>query len=294
VAAKLAVTASSRGARLYTRRAAAHGLRLCLSPIDLRLALTADSRAARPVRRRPLHTFAIAACASAVLAGLAALAAGFGHRFGLWTFATGFQVLSAAAAVGAVGALISLVAGIWAWRVHAYRALAVSLLGVAAGVFTVGMPLSQIYRARSVPPIHDISTDTVHPPKFVALLAAREASPNGAAYGGAAVAEAQQRAYPDIRPLDLPARPRVAFERCLAAARSLGWKIAAADPNALRIEATATTPLFGFRDDIVVRITAVGPASRVDVRSDSRVGRSDLGTNARRIRDFFRELERQG
>lgn len=241
-----------------------------------------------------MYTFALAACGATLFAGLAALTAGFGHRFGLWTYGQGFQILAAATAVGAVGTLTSLVAGSWAWRARAHRAVAVALLGVAVGTVTVGLPLSEIYRARSVPPIHDISTDTAHPPQFVALLAARRAAPNGAAYGGATVAEAQHRAYPDIRPLDYPARPRVAFARCLAAARSLGWKIAAADASALRIEATATTPFFGFKDDIVVRITPLGPASRIDVRSDSRVGRSDLGTNARRIREFFRELVRLG
>ncbi|HVC11865.1 MAG TPA: DUF1499 domain-containing protein [Burkholderiales bacterium] len=241
-----------------------------------------------------MQSFALAAAAVAVCAGLAELAAGLGHRVGLWSFGAGFQILAGAAAVGGVGAIVSLVAGAWAWRARARPALAAALLGVAAGALALGIPLAEIYQARNVPPIHDISTDTVHPPRFVALLAAREASPNGAAYGGAALAEAQRRGYPDIRPLDYAARPPVAFERCLAAARKLGWKIVAADPRALRIEATATTLLFGFKDDVVVRITPVGPASRIDVRSDSRVGRSDLGTNARRIRAFFRELARQG
>ena len=241
-----------------------------------------------------MFTIALAAAGAALGAALAGLGAGLGNRFGLWTYGTGFRILSAAAAVGAMGALASLAAGFWSWRVRAYRALAASLLGVAAGALVLGVPVTEIYQAKSVPPIHDISTDTGHPPQFVALLAAREASPNGAAYGGAALAEAQHRAYPDIRPLDYPARPPVAFERSLAAARKLGWTIAAADARALRIEATATTFFFGFKDDVVVRITPLGSGSRIDVRSASRVGVSDLGANARRIRAFFRELARQG
>jgi len=107
-------------------------------------------------------------------------------------------------------------------------------------------------------------------------------------------ADAAGRAYPDILPFALGAHPPDAFERCLQAARGLGWKVVAADPAALRIEATATTPFFGFRDDIVIRISALGGASRVDVRSASREGRGDLGTNARRIRAFYRELARRG
>lgn len=234
------------------------------------------------------------AAAWALCAGLAAIGAGLGSRFGLWTYGAGLLILAAAASVAGVAALASLFAGAWAWRLRARRALVVSLLGVAAGALTLGTPLAEIYRARGAPPIHDITTDTTNPPQFVALRAAREASPNGAAYGGPAVAELQRRAYPDIGPLRDPARPRVAFEHCLTAARELGWKIADADPRALRIEATATTLFFGFRDDVVVRITPHGPASIIDVRSDSRVGRGDFGTNARRIREFFRELARQG
>ena len=91
-----------------------------------------------------------------------------------------------------------------------------------------------ICQARGAPPIHDITSDTVHPPQFVALAAARRDSPNGLAYGGAAVAEMQRRAYPDILPLALGVRPEAAFQRCLDAARGLGWKIVSADPAALR------------------------------------------------------------
>jgi uncharacterized protein (DUF1499 family) len=67
-----------------------------------------------------------------------------------------------------------------------------------------------------------------------------------------------------------------------------------ADPKALRIEATDTTRFFGFKDDIVVRVTPLQAASRVDVRSASRVGTSDLGMNAKRIRAFYREMARTG
>ena len=64
----------------------------------------------------------------------------------------------------------------------------------------------------------------------------------------------------------------------------------AAVPAEGRLEATARTRWFGFRDDVVVRVRPDGAGSRVDVRSVSRVGRSDLGTNARRIRGFMDAL----
>ena len=88
--------------------------------------------------------------------------------------------------------------------------------------------------------------------------------------------------------LELP--PAQAFERAERAARSMGWQIVAAKPDALRIEATDTTLMFGFKDDIVIRIRPAAGGSRVDMRSVSRVGRSDLGANARRIREFMRQL----
>jgi uncharacterized protein (DUF1499 family) len=88
----------------------------------------------------------------------------------------------------------------------------------------------------------------------------------------------------------LPAAPDRVFDRALSVARKLGWVVVAAVPAEGRIEATDTTRWFGFKDDVVVRVAPAAGGSRVDVRSVSRVGRSDLGTNARRIRAFLREL----
>lgn len=241
------------------------------------------------MRKLPAIAFGLA-----VLAALAALASGLGHRFGLWDYRFGFMLLRAAAWTGLAGALACVAAALWAVRARALGALLASLIGVAAGAAAFGLPWAMICQGRGAPPIHDISSDTIHPPQFVALAAARRASPNGLAYGGAAVAGLQHRAYPDILPLALGAHPQAAFQRCLDAARGLGWKIVAADPAARRIEATATTPFFGFKDDIVIRITPLEGASRVDVRSASREGRGDLGTNARRIRAFYREVARRG
>ncbi len=241
-----------------------------------------------------MRKFAAFAFGLAVLAALAALGAGLGHRFGLWDYRFGFQLLRGAAWAGLAGALGCLAAAVWAVREHALGALLGALLGLAAGGAAFGVPWAVIERAQAAPPIHDITTDTRDPPQFVALAAARRASPNGLAYGGAAVAAQQRRAYPDIVPLALGAHPPAAFELCLEAARGLGWKIVAANPAALRIEATDRTPLFGFRDDIVIRITPLESASRIDLRSASREGRGDLGTNARRIRAFYREMARRG
>jgi len=230
----------------------------------------------------------------AMLGAAAMLASGLGNRFGLWDYRFAFALLRVAAWTGAAGALLCLAATVLAWRTNQRRALAALLVGVVAGTVSFGVPWTMGRAARSVPPIHDISTDTVHPPEFVALATVRRASPNGADYPGGAVAEAQRKAYPDILPLALGAHPAAAYRRCLEAARSLGWQIVLADPKAMRVEATDTTRFFGFKDDIVIRVTPLDAASRIDIRSASRVGRSDLGVNAKRIRAFYREMARKG
>ena len=71
----------------------------------------------------------------------------------------------------------------------------------------------------------------------------------------------------------------------------MGWEIVASDPAQGRIEATATTFWFGFKDDIVVRLAAEGTGSRVDVRSLSRIGSSDVGANAQRIRAYLEKVK---
>jgi len=227
------------------------------------------------------------------LALLAAVVLGFsgvGIRLGLWPFSAGFQLLRwnaylglAAAGIAVVGLLIPKA------RTGGLGALVVAL-GLGLGI--AYLPWHWRQRARAVPPIHDISTDLDNPPDFVAVLPLRANAPNPSAYGGAEVAAAQRRGYPDIQPLLLAAPPPVAFARALDAAKGLGWALVAADSAGGRIEATATTTWFGFKDDIVVRVTPTTTGSRIDVRSLSRVGKSDVGTNAARIRAYLAKVQR--
>lgn len=226
----------------------------------------------------------------AVAAALAALAAGPGHRFGLWSFGTGFQVLRWASYGALLGAAVSLGAAVLTVAARGRRGLGLALLGIVVGLATAYVPWSWKRTAERVPPIHDVTTDLEDPPAFVAVLEARAGAPNPAEHGGPEIAEQQRQAYPDVRPLVLDAGPDRAFDRALEAARGMGWEIVAARADEGRIEATATTPWFGFEDDIVVRVRPVGAGSRIDVRSVSRVGRSDLGTNAERIRNYLGEI----
>ena len=107
---------------------------------------------------------------------------------------------------------------------------------------------------------------------------------------GAKIAEQQRRAYPDIVPLSLALQPSAAFGRALETAQRMGWTIVNADDTAGRIEASDRSRWFGFIDDIVIRVTPSGSASRIDVRSASRVGRSDFGVNAARIETYLSAL----
>ena len=140
--------------------------------------------------------------------------------------------------------------------------------------------------------IHDITTDTETPPAFVAILPLRAGVPNSVEYGGPELAAQQRTGYPDLGPLTLQIPPTQAFTHALTAARAMGWEIAASEATEGRIEATDTTFWFGFKDDVVVRITPAGGGSRIDVRSVSRVGKSDIGTNAKRITEYLRRIVR--
>jgi hypothetical protein len=231
----------------------------------------------------------------AVSAALLLLVGGPGTRFGLWEFRDGFLLMRWAAYLGLVSAALALTLLIIpATR----RGQGVRLLfACVIGLIVAYLPWQLQQQARSVPPIHDITTDTLDPPQFSAILPLRGAAPNPPGYAGEEVARLQQQAYPDLGSYRLDADTEHAFKQALAAARRMGWEIVAADPETGRIEATATTFWYGFKDDIVVRFGAVDAGnggSVIDVRSKSRVGRSDLGANAARIRAYLDALQAGG
>ncbi len=227
----------------------------------------------------------------AIAAGVALVLAGFGSRMGLWHFRTGFAILKWAAFSGAAAAVIALAGAILEGRNGYIRGVVYGSAGLLIGAVVFALPLSWRMKAMSLPMIHDITTDIVNPPRFVAILPLRSDAPNPAVYGGPEIAVKQRQAYPDIQPLLVNAPMAQAFEQALVAARALGWQIVAQVPQEGRIEATDTTFWFGFKDDIIVRVTAVDEhRSLIDVRSVSRVGRSDIGKNAARIRCYLQEI----
>lgn len=225
----------------------------------------------------------------ALACGIAELLAGLGYRWGWWHFRTGIQIMRWSASTDLAAVVLTLAAAMLALKYGTRRALAAGVAGLVLSLVVAGPPLYYWRTVERVPRIHDISTDTGNPPRYVAVLPLRMGAENPIDYG-ADVAAQQKQAYPDIAPAMLDVPPVQAFARAERAARAMGWEIVAVAPEDLRIEATDTTLLFGFKDDIVVRVQPSGNGSRVDVRSLSRVGKSDFGVNANRIRKFLRQL----
>lgn len=215
-----------------------------------------------------------------------------GVRIGLWPYGTGFMFLTG----GAVLAVISVFLGIIAYVVCLSQGLRAERSGILIGIFLGAIILGQLgvqySTMTSVPVIHNISTDTLDPPTFDKLVAVREAEgANPLAYDAEVLAEQQQEAYPDVMTLASTQSTDQLFAQTLSVLQDLGIEVVNEDAAAGVIEATDTTFWFGFKDDVVVRIRDTANGSIVDVRSVSRVGRSDLGANAKRIRAILRGLE---
>lgn len=225
-----------------------------------------------------------------VAAALMMGGAGPAHRLELLTLGTAFDLLRLGAYLALAAATLGLAALIVASLCRRWRPALMGGLVLVAVAAMMAIPWQLMQRAQAVPPIHDITTDLDTPPAFEALAEAREAAPNAVGYPEA-FADPQREAYPEIQPrlVDLP--PASVLSAVEAAALDQGWEIAALTETGL--EATATTFWFGFQDDVAVRLTETEAGVRVDVRSASRVGRSDLGTNAARIRDFFDALQQR-
>jgi hypothetical protein len=232
------------------------------------------------------------ALGAAVIAALLVGGAGPAYRFGLADIPGAFGLMMFGLIAAGITLVLALVWVVFAIRGRSSAGLVtfIAALVIAGGAASV--PLAMRATAASVPFIHDITTDTANPPAFVALMPARTAAPNGAEYKADENAEATKKGYPDLAPLISPTTtPADMFKRAEATARAMGWEIVAAEPGEGRIEATDTTMWFGFKDDIVIRIVPEGEGSRLDIRSMSRVGKSDLGKNADRIRKFLAALK---
>ncbi|HUP44937.1 MAG TPA: DUF1499 domain-containing protein [Thermoanaerobaculia bacterium] len=229
----------------------------------------------------------------AILAAIALISlalSGPGTRWRWWDFRVGLLLFAAAGLFGLIAAILGL-----AGRRGALPGSSVaraSGFAIAAGLGALVLPAYGLITARRVPSIHDIATDVEDPPQFRAALTVRGDRSNPAPPQiDPDVVRQQRAAYPDLGSVLLRVPPEEALVRAADVARSLRWHVLSVNTADGTVEATATTAWFGFRDDVVIRVRPAEGGSRVDVRSTSRVGRSDAGANAGRIRRFLRVLQ---
>ena len=214
-------------------------------------------------------------------------------RSGLLEIGPALATFAAALAFAGLAVLLSFLAFIVIWR-QGLSGIGSAVLGLFLGTLLLAYPGYLGYRASKLPAIHDITTDPVNPPRFAAL--GRQRPPGTSDYSGAATARAQQAGYPDIAPLQVSAPAKLAYDVALALVTKRKWHIVDARPAAAGrrdavIEATARTPIMGFRDDVVIRVSPAGQGARIDVRSASRYGFHDFGANASRVRSLLEDLD---
>lgn len=247
---------------------------------------------------RRLSWWAIALSAGGLAA---ALVAALGSGAGAWPFGTGFIILRYAFFAAIAGGLMAVIAFFVARRGNV-RSGWLNLIAVFIAVAFGGYLTSQIATARQVPAIHDVTTNLVEVPQFGTLNVRAdnfenipdEGRPELAALDpGSRWKAIHHKSYGDLRALRLPLSVADTMKRAEALVLARGWKVARVDARAGIVEATATTFFFRFKDDVVIRIradSALPGGSVVDMRSVSRVGTSDLGVNAKRIRAFLADL----
>jgi uncharacterized protein (DUF1499 family) len=225
-----------------------------------------------------------------LLCTLVFILSGYGYQWGVWGLGTGFTLLRYGA-YAAIGLAIIQTTFFFFMKDSGVSAKAMVLTGFLVTLLISATAIYWQYKARSVPPIHDITTDIQDPPEFVAMQRLRADAPNPPEYAGEETAQQQREAYPDIQPLVVSASVQEVIDEIVAIIASRRWDIVSINRRDGRIEASEKLAWFGFRDDVVFRVTSENGATRVDMRAKSRIGRSDVGVNADRIKKFLNDLE---
>jgi len=198
-----------------------------------------------------------------------------------------FLAMRIALIVGAVAIILAIIQVIFIRKTISWPVTGIAVLCAAVAIF---MPLSMMMKAKSVPPIHDITTDLVNPPKFVAILALRADAANPAEYQGEEIASQQREAYSELQTQKYRQTAEQVFDAALAAVKDMGLEVVSSDKALGLIEAYDTTTWFGFVDDVVIRIQSAEQMTMLDARSKSRVGKSDIGKNAQRLNALIADI----
>lgn len=209
-------------------------------------------------------------------------------RFGFLEFKPALATFFGALGIAALSILVSFAAFAAIWH-NGSRGMGRILVALILDMVILAYPLYLGFQYRRLPPIYDITTDPIDPPKFEALARLRVGEgANPAVYAGLYSAEQQRIAYPDVEAATVEVTPQKAYDTTLALIKRRQWRIVDERPptgqrREGKIEAIARTPIMGFSEDIAVRILPDGPGARIDMRSSSRYFDHDLGSNAARI-----------
>jgi uncharacterized protein (DUF1499 family) len=246
----------------------------------------------------PLSRLAIWARRLALFALAVALVAVVLARGSFVEAIPGLAVLLGALALAALAILAALAAFVVIWR-NGNPGFGRALLGLMIGLGLLAYPAFIAVTGYALPPIADVTTDPADPPQFEVIARVRPRGANPIAYAGRTAAASQRSAYPDIAPLQYEAGAQEVYRAAVAALRKMK-SVVIIDERAPqagrrdgRIEAVARTTIMGFRDDVVIRVRASVGGTTVDIRSASRYGTRDFGSNARRVRALAEAIEEE-
>jgi Protein of unknown function (DUF1499) len=230
-------------------------------------------------------------------------------RSGALDIVPALSTLAGALVLACIAILLAFAAGIVIWR-HGIGGGRQAVTALLIGAALIAYPLYLGIKASRLPAIYDISTDPIDPPQFDAIARLRPRDANPVTYAGLYAAEQQHAAYPDIEPDETTATAQDAYAAAMKVIAKRKWHVVDSRPPQVPlprvidartsqsatvrdgiIEAVARTPILGFRDDVVVRIRPTVDGARIDVRSASRYGRHDLGTNAKRVRALVDDID---
>jgi uncharacterized protein (DUF1499 family) len=252
-------------------------------------------RFSAPYQSEPVSGLASWARNLAVFSVVAVVVSVLIVRFGFLEMKPALATFFGALACAGLSILVSLAAFAAIWQ-NGSRGMSRILLALVIDVMVLAYPAYLGLQYRKLPPIHDITTDPIDPPRFDALARLRTGDgANTAVYAGLYSAEQQRQAYPDIEPVDLETPVQRAYQITLQLVNRRKWLVIDERPpqpprQIGHIEAVARTPIMGFREDVSIRVAPDGEDSRVDIRSSSRYFESDLGSNAARVAKLIDDL----
>jgi uncharacterized protein (DUF1499 family) len=252
-------------------------------------------RFSAPYQSEPVSSLATWTRNLAVFSVVAVLVSIIIVRFGFLEMKPALATFFGALACAGLSILVGFAAFVAIWQ-NGTRGMSRILLAFLIDALVLAYPAYLGLQYRKLPPIHDITTDPIDPPRFEALARLRTGEgTNTAVYAGLYSAELQRKAYPDIEPVDIQIPVQRAYEIALQLVHKRKWLVIDERPpqpplRPGRIEAVARTPIMGFREDVAIRIAPDGDDSRVDIRSASRYFESDLGSNAARVSKFADDI----